>query len=581
MERRLAAIVSADVVGYSRLMAADEEGTLMRLKAHQSELVGPNVTLNNGRLVKLMGDGALVEFASIVDAVRSSVEIQQAMAARNAEVPPGQQIRYRLGVNVGDIVVEDDDIFGDGVNIAARLQEIAERGGVTLSDGAYRQVRGKLDLAFDDMGEQTLKNIPERVRVWRVRLGEEAATATAPGVPTLADDRPTIAVLPFENMSRDPEHEFLADGISEDIITALSKIQQLLVIARNSTFVYKGQAVNIPQVGRELGARYVLEGSVRSAGKRLRITAQLIDADTGRHVWAERYDRETEDIFDVQDDITRNVTTALQVTLTWGETARLWQDGTRNFEAWQYMTQAWDHWYLGTRRSTAEARRLAERAVEIDPDYGGAWGLVAWTFWFEARFINPDEAEPLLKRAEDIVERLSAAGLAEAQTWQIRSGLHMARREGDAAIAAARRAVELAPSNPEMLAILAEALIYAGQAEEAVARAQASTRLSLRTPAYNLIQLAEAQRWCGALDEALATTREAVNRAPHLLTLRAILVSVLMDMGRDDEAREAARAMLERHPGFSVAHYGQSQFYIDPARLERVLDGLRKAGLPE
>ena len=389
MERRLAAILSSDVVGYSRLMAADEVGTLASLKAHLAELVSPDVAANHGRIVKLMGDGALVEYSSVVDAVRSAVEVQEAMVERNAGIPDGVQIRYRKGINLGDIMVDGDDIFGDGVNIAARLQEIAEPGGLSLSDGAYNQVRGKLDLAFDDMGEQTLKNIPEPQRVWRVRLGGAGAAPDVSQLPVGAGDKPSIAVLPFQNMSADPEQEFFADGMTEDIITALSKIPALFVIARNSTFVYKGKAVNIPQVGRELGVRYVLEGSVRRAGQRLRITAQLIDAKDGSHLWAERYDRQAEDIFDVQDDISRNVTTALQVTLTWGETSRLWQDGTRNFEAWQCMSQAWDQWYQQNRLGAFEARRLAERAVELDPDYAAAWGLIAWTNLFETRFLNP------------------------------------------------------------------------------------------------------------------------------------------------------------------------------------------------
>ena len=562
-------------------MAVDEAATLVSLKAHQAELVSPNIAANHGRLVKLMGDGALVEYASVVDAVRSAVEVQEAMIERNAQEPEDRQIRYRIGINLGDIMVDGDDIFGDGVNIAARLQEISEPGGVIVSDGAYNQVRGKLDLAFDDMGEQTLKNIPEPQRVWRVRLGSEAAAPDVSQLPVGAGDKPSIAVLPFQNMSADAEQEFFADGITEDIITALSKIPELFVIARNSTFVYKGQAVNIPQVGRELGVRYVLEGSVRRAGQRLRITAQLIDAKDGSHLWAERYDREAEDIFDVQDDISRNVTTALQVTLTWGETSRLWQDGTHNFEAWQCMSQAWDQWYLQNRLGAFEARRLAERAVGLDPDYAAAWGLIAWTNLFEARFLNPGGAEALLEHAEDIVDRLSAAGLAEAQTWHIRCGLHMARRDADAAIAAGRRCVKLAPSNPEMHIVLAEALIYAGQADEALARVRAAARLTPRSPGYYMIQQFEALRWNGELDEALACARASIARSPELQLPRVNLVSVLMDLGREGEAREAARELLALHPRFSVTAYGSGQYYTDPTRHNHVLGGLREAGLPD
>jgi TolB-like protein len=332
-------------------------------------------------------------------------------------------------------------------------------------------------------------------------------------------------------MSADPEQEFFADGMTEDIITALSKIPELFVIARNSTFVYKGQAVNIPQVGRELGVRYVLEGSVRRAGQRLRITAQLIDAKDGSHLWAERYDRQAEDVFDVQDEITRHVTTALQVTLVWGETARLWQDGTRNFEAWQYMAQAWDQWYAATRKGAAEARRLAELAVALDPDYGGAWGLIAWTYWFDARYTRTDQAAALLARAEEIIEKLSAAGLAEAQTWHIRSGILMVLGESEAAIAAARRAVELAPGNSEMHATCGEILMFAGHNEEALARARASVRMSPRSTGYYVINLFEALRWNGQLDGALITARDSIARSPDLQIPRINLVSVLTEMG--------------------------------------------------
>ena len=365
MERRLAAILATDVVGYSRLMNDDEEGTLARLKAHRNEAIDPTIGKHRGRIVKLMGDGALAEFASIVDAVRCAVDIQAAMSERNADVPEDRRIQLRIGVNLGDVIVEGDDIYGDGVNIAARLEGLAEPGGICVSGTVFDHVKGKVDLDFADLGERQVKNIPGSLRVYSVAPDTKEGTthdAVAPlyqtaepeagparkesgeaviGIDLSLPDTPSIAVLPFANMSADPEQEYFSDGITEDIITALSKISSLLVVARNSTFTYKGRAVDVTQVSREQGVRYVLEGSVRKARNRVRVTAQLVDATTGHHLWAERYDRDLEDIFAVQDEITREVVIALDVRLIAGEQARLWSSGTKNLEAW--AGRAWRH----------------------------------------------------------------------------------------------------------------------------------------------------------------------------------------------------------------------------------------------
>ena len=311
VERRLSAIFAGDVVGYSRLMEADEEGTLARLNAHRREFLDPTIAQNRGRIVKRTGDGVLIEFISAVDAARCAVEIQRGMGERNAGAPPEKRIELRIGVHVGDIMIEDDDIFGDGVNIAARLEGIAQPGGICISDDAYRQVRGKIDVSFQDFGEQELKNIARPVRVYQVRPDAPAAAGKPTAGGLTLPDKPSIAVLAFQNMSGDAEQEFFADGIAEDIITALSKAHWLFVIARNSSFSYKGKSVDVRGVGRDLGVRYVLEGSVRKAGNRVRITAQLIDATSGHHVWAERYDRALEDIFAVQDEITRSIIGAI------------------------------------------------------------------------------------------------------------------------------------------------------------------------------------------------------------------------------------------------------------------------------
>jgi TolB-like protein/class 3 adenylate cyclase len=383
VERRLAAVLAADVAGYSRLMAANEEGTLARLKAVRKALVDPAIASHRGRIVKTTGDGMLVEFASAVDAVRSAVEVQRSMAEQNAVVPQDQMIQFRIGIHVGDIIIDDNDIFGDGVNIAARLEGIAEPGGVCLSDDAYRQIRGKVEIACDDLGPQTLKNIAEPMRAWRVQLGGQSSATVKPAslvgqAPTLAlPDKPSIAVLPFQNMSGDPEQEYFADGIVEDIITALSRFGQLFVIARNSSFTYKGRAVDVKQVGRELGVRYVLEGSVRKAAKRIRITGQLIDATTGAHVWADRFEGGLDDIFDLQDQVTATVIGQLAPTLEKAEIERAKRKSTENLDAYDYHLRGFAKFYQNTKQSTDEALALFHKAIELDPEFAAAYGMAA------------------------------------------------------------------------------------------------------------------------------------------------------------------------------------------------------------
>src|ERR1700732_211534 len=357
LQRRLAAIMSADVVGYSRLMGTDEAGTLSRLNALRRELIDPAIAAHSGRIVKLMGDGALVEFASPVDAVTCAIEIQRQLREHDAGGSEVDPIRFRIGINVGDIIIEGDDILGDGVNIAARIEGIAEPGGISISEDAWRQVQGKVTANFVDAGEQSLKNIARPLRIYRVELGKQSATEQAPPTVPLPD-RPSIAVLPFQNMSGDPEQDHFCDGLVEDIITTLSKLAGLRVVARNSTFVYKGRSVDIREAAKQLGVRYVLEGSVRKSGNRIRITAQLIDAKDGAHLWAERYDRAIDDIFAIQDEITLVLATEMQVKLTEGEQARLRYTTTHNVEAWTYWAQGMSHYRQAVTKETMGPARL-------------------------------------------------------------------------------------------------------------------------------------------------------------------------------------------------------------------------------
>ena len=378
VQRRLSAILAVDMVGYSRLIGADEEGTIERQRAHRAELIDPQIANQGGRIVKTMGDGLLVEFASVVDAVKCAVAVQSGMAEREAEVPDQRRIQYRVGVNLGDIVIDGDDILGDGVNIAARLEGLAEPGGVCVSAKVFEEIGNKLDVAFEDLGPQEVKNIATPVRAYRVTLNRVPSTPIAAASPVHLE-KPSIAVLPFDNMSGDPEQEFFSDGLAEDIITALSKIERMRVIARHSTFAYKGQALDLRRIAGELGVRYVLEGSVRRGGDRLRITAQLIDADDGSHLWAERYDRPVDDLFDIQDEITKEIVTSLRVKLTDGEEARVWARGTNNIDAWQFSVRAMELFREFTPSGYLEARELAERAVELDPDYAHAWAALGFT----------------------------------------------------------------------------------------------------------------------------------------------------------------------------------------------------------
>src|SRR5215831_15778134 len=384
VERRLAAILAADIAGYSRLMGADEEGVLARLKAARKSLVDPTVAAHRGRIVKTTGDGMLVEFASAVDAVRCAIEVQRVLSEQNVAVPETRRLEYRIGIHVGDIIVDENDIFGDGVNIAARLEGIAEPGGVCISDDAQRQIRGKVDTAFEDMGPQNLKNIAEPMRAWRLRKNA-SGSAAAPTEPSVEStralplpDKPSIAVLPFLNISGDPEQEYFADVMVEDIITALSRFKSLFVIARNSSFTFKGKAVDIKQVGRELGVRYVLEGSVRKAANRLRISGQLIDAATGGHLWADHFDGVVEDIFELQDRVASSVVGAIAPKLEQAEIGRAMRKPTESLDAYDYFLRGMAHYHLFTKDSLLEARRLFRRATDLDPNYAAAYGFGAW-----------------------------------------------------------------------------------------------------------------------------------------------------------------------------------------------------------
>ena len=586
VERRLAAILAADVAGYSRLMGADEEGTLARLKAVRKAIVDPAIASHRGHIVKTTGDGMLIEFASAVDAVRSAVEIQRSMAEQNAAVPPDQRIEFRIGTHVGDVIIDDNDIFGDGVNIAARLEGIAEPGGVCMSDDAYRQVRGKVDIAFEDMGPQNLKNITEPMRAWRLKMSASASAATSTKPPVkftqtqalALPDKPSIAVLPFQNMSGDPEQEYFADGMVEDIITALSRFRSLFVIARNSSFTYKGQAVDVKQAGRDLGVRYVLEGSVRKAGNRIRITGQLIDAVTGAHLWAERYDRDLSNIFALQDEIAASVAGVIEPALAAAEQQRVLRKPPERLDAWEaYQRGLWHfHRYRPDENKTAMA--FFSQAIALDPNFApGHYGYalaLQWDIWhFSSRpFLEVQgtaREEAQIAVSLDNNDAMAHAVLAHMMMWG---------SEWEAAIAEARTAVALNPNSAFVISMLGCVLGFGGYREEALDRLQQAMRASPHDPLIWLWSL-----WCAVLQffsrdfvAALQTLRQVVRLRPGYGPPYEYIAASLAYLGQSDEAREA----LERIPPQSLEQlqrFEQRPPWLRPEDYALRVEGVRLA----
>ncbi len=581
--RRLAAILAADVVGYSRLIRADEEGTLARLKALRGELIDPSIARHNGRIVKTMGDGVLVEFPSVVDAVRSAVEVQQSVAAREAENTKERCIALRVGINLGDVVIDGDDIHGDGVNVAARLEGLADPGGICISGKVYEEVRDRLDLRFEDLGEKEVKNINRPIRVWRW-ASAASARASGPartGEPPPLPDKPSIAVLPFDNMSGDPDQEYLADGLAEDIITALSKISEMFVIARNSTFSYKGKSPDIRQVARELGVRTVLEGSVRRGGQRVRITAQLIDAATGGHLWAERYDRVVEDIFDLQDEITREIVTALQVRLTEGEQVRLRRRQTDDLAAWDLYARARALLVNFVREDNFMAREQILRAIALDPRYAGAWAVLAWTHLADSRLgWGASNVASLEHGAEAALKGLELDE-NEADAYAILGAIRVLQRRYEEADEAHRRAIDLSPSAADHQIFYAIALNLTGRAEEALVLCQKAMRLCPFYPDFYMGVLAQTYRLLGRFDEAIDTDKSRLARNPNNAFTDLRLAAVYAELGRDEEARFHMREALRKNPSYTLAQVRDTDPYRDEAEMERYLDLLRQAGMPE
>ena len=576
VERKLAAILAADVAGYSRLMGADEEGTLARLRAHRRELIDPKISEHRGRVVKTAGDGILIKFASVVDALRCGVEVQLGMAERNAEVPDQQRIEFRVGINLGDVLVEDDDLLGDGVNIAARLEGLAEPGGICISESSYQQVRDKLDIRFEDMGEQHLKNIARPVRVYRVPLG---GTPAKERPPLALPDKPSIAVLPFQNMSGDPEQEYFADGITEDITTALSRLRWFFVIARNSSFAYKGKVVDVRLIARELGVRYVLEGSVRKSGDRLRITAQLIDAMTGNHIWAQRYDREVADVFALQDEITSNVVATIEPQLYAAEDFRAKHKRPESLNAWDCVARALSLIMKMTKHDNAAAQELLKKAIAIDPSYAQAYSLLAFSLSLDNSW-GWQPSESVLAPAWDVAQKAVRLDVDDPWAHLALGHLHRQRRELRDAVAEFQNALALNPNFAFAHTHLGLALCFLGRSEEALVELDTAERLSPRDFQAGLNDIARAVACFidGRYRDGIAFARKAIRRNPDTVGAHHLVVVNSALAGEVAEARAALQTLRRFEPDLSLETLDMAVYARDEDR-RRYFEAFRLAGL--
>jgi len=543
-------------------MGRDERGTHAKLKSFRKTFVDPTIAAHRGHIVKTTGDGMLVEFASVVDAVDCAAKLQHDMAAQNTDVPYDHRIEFRIGIHVGDIIFDDNDIFGDGVNIAARLEGIAEPGGVCMSDDAYRQVRGKVEIACDDMGPQLLKNIAEPLRAWRVRLTGQipsagqsgSAVSQAQGLPL--PDKPSIAVLPFQNMSGDPEQEYFADGIAEDVLTTLSKIQELMVIARNSSFVFKGQTRDIREIGRTLGVRYVLEGSVRKAGNRVRLAAQLIDSLNGGHVWADRFEGDLDDVFELQDRITQDIVAALEVRLTFGEQGRVWRKRSGSPLVYEHFLKCRTLYVNFARHTHAQARNEAEQALAINPTYSPALFLLGFILTDQVRFGWLDQATTY-EAAVECAARDLATDPNSHLAYETLAYARLFQRRHDEALLAGEKAIALGPNCSDAYHIAGMIYGYAGDFRKSAQYEAQAQRLSPLSLNQSMVDEARAKLHLGDLVAARDIASRVLTEKPCWLTAQTVLVAALWILGSEDEARVTVRKILANHPNLTASRWVQ------------------------
>jgi len=620
-KRKLVAILHADVKGYSRLMDYNEEATVSTLTAYR-EVMGVLIRQHRGRVVHGSGDSLLAEFISVVDAVQCAVEIQEELKTRNAELSQDRKVEFRIGINLGDVIDKGEDLHGDGVNIAARIEGLAEGGGICISRTAFDQVRNKLSLGYEYIGEHSVKNITQPVRVYRVLMepeavgkviGEKSAKpwrtiALAMGIllvvgavavwnfylrpsePPLEvasaekmsfplPKKPSIAVLPFVNLSGDPEQEYFSDGITETIITALSMVPKLFVIARNSTFTYKGKPVKVQQVSWELGVQYVLEGSVRKAGDRLRITAQLIDALNGHHLWAERYDRNLSDIFAVQDEITKKIITAMQVKLTEGEQVRTAAKGTNNLEAYLKCLQANEYWNRLNIESNALAKQLTEEAIALDPEYAWAYHNLARTHMLDVWLGTSKSPKQSITKAMELLQKAIVLDETFAEAHGHLGWLFSMTKQHDKALTEGEKAVTLNPNSADSHMRYGKILTFAGRNEESIPILKKAIRLNPIPPNIYLYSLGISYAWTGQYEEAITWCEKAVRREPNSMFAHLFMTMAYSFSGRDEEAKIEAAEVIRIQPKFSLEKFAKRVTYKNQEDKERCISALRKAGL--
>jgi adenylate cyclase len=576
-------VLAADIAGYSRLMGRDEERTLQQLKTLRKSVVDPGITSHRGRIVKTTGDGMLVEFASAVDAARCAVEVQRAMAERNLDVPPDQRIEFRIGLHVGDIIIDDDDIFGDGVNIAARLEGLAQPGGLCVSDDAHRQVRGKVDVAFEDLGEQPLKNIREPIRAWHTKFSNGASAAPEASSPSLAlPDKPSIVVLPFDNMSAEPGQEFLADGIVEAITAALSCIRSFFVIARSSAFTYKGRATDARAIGRELGVAYLLEGSVQKVGSRLRIIVQLIETEGGAHVWSSRYDGTVDEFFDLQDRITQQIAGALQPSIRLAEIERSRRRRPQDLGCYDYTIRAMPHVWVLEKEESAKALELLEKALAIDPEYPLALALAGWCHAQRSVYNWDDDIAHSQSRARALAEQAAALSGDDPLILAVLGAVHTFVRNFGTARILLERALTIDPNCAWAWSRLAWLENYADQPGQAIEKFERALRLSPIDPMNfnNYAGIGSAHEVAAEYDKAVMFYRRALQERPHASWIYRNLASALTGAGRLEEAREAFGQLMRHYPDLTISKFKQAMVFSAPT-IGRMALHLQKLGLKQ
>jgi adenylate cyclase len=585
-KRRLAAIVSADVVGYSRLMGVDETGTLAALRNHRAELIDPAIEEHGGRIVKTMGDGLLIEFPSVVDAVRCSIDVQEGMADRNADVSGDKQIVLRIGINLGDIIIDGDDILGDGINIAARLESIAEPGGICISRRVYEDVQDRLDAKFTDGGEQELKNIARPVQVWRWGNAPDAKATSSQKALKALPDKPSIAVLPFDNMSGDPEQEYFSDGITEDIITALSKFRWFFVIARTSTFKYKGGAIDIKQVSRELGVRYVLEGSVRKGGDRIRITAQLIEAETGNHIWAERYDRDLNDIFELQDEITLTIAAAVEPELASSERQRSNRKPTSDLHAGDLFQRGSGKIIAHDHEGVLEGADLMRQAISQDPNFGRAYGFLAVSFMIQLSAGWASDRQSAMKQGVEFAKRAISIDRQDYTAHYALGRLLLLQGDRVGAIQELKMSVAINPNYTLSYFGLADAMNNGDEFEKAIEYIERAIRLSPNDPILWLFYatMSTALKGLGDFEKAIEI-QERVCRSVNASYVQYLaLTTAYAAAGRLDEAAETLTQARKMEPDLSIEFYKvfvRNSNHMSEKRLGQMVKLLRMSGLPE